>query len=247
VTRPVKAEKGEQRQQSLADRAFESIEEMIVGGMLAPGSLISESELSKLLKMGRTPIREAIARLRFIGFVDVHARKGISVSGIDVIRHLEVLEVRRPLEEAVVLHAIERATESDLAELAGVSRELVQVGRSSDRIRYFRVKRALHEAQVRATHNHVLAGRKATLRHHRAGDRSQQEKGNAGGQRPVQPSGNSDQAGGRPQAQVLKPEPRRSQHCARRQWCNNTLLIRDRDDDRKQVVMQLGPSTISRT
>jgi DNA-binding GntR family transcriptional regulator len=161
VTRPVKAEKGGQRQPSLADRAFESIEEMIVGGMLAPGSLISESELSKLLKMGRTPIREAIARLRFIGFVDVHARKGISVSGIDVIRHLEVLEVRRPLEEAVVLHAIERATESDLAELAGVSRELVQAGRSSDRIRYFRVKRALHEAQVRATHNHVLA---ATMR-----------------------------------------------------------------------------------
>lgn len=94
-------EKMIQQRQSLADRAFEEIEEMIVGGRLAPGALISESELSQVLKMGRTPIREAIARLKFIGFVDVHSRRGISVSGVDVIRHLEVLEVRRPLEQSV--------------------------------------------------------------------------------------------------------------------------------------------------
>jgi DNA-binding GntR family transcriptional regulator len=154
----MRAEKVQQRQPSLADRAFESIEEMIVGGSLAPGSLISESELSKILKMGRTPVREAIARLRFIGFVDVHSRKGISVSGVDIIRHLEVLEVRRPLEETVVLHAIERATESEMAELNSVSRQLVHSAKSGDRIAYFRVKRALHEAQVRAAHNDVLAG-----------------------------------------------------------------------------------------
>jgi DNA-binding GntR family transcriptional regulator len=150
-----------ERPQSLADRAFEEIEEMIVGGILAPGALISESELSRTLKMGRTPIREAIARLKFIGFVDVHSRKGISVSGVDVIRHLEVLEVRRPLEESMTLHAIERATDSDMAELASGSRQLSEVAKARDRIVYFRVKRALHDAQVRAAHNEVLA---ATMR-----------------------------------------------------------------------------------
>jgi DNA-binding GntR family transcriptional regulator len=77
---------------------------------------------------------------------------------VDIIRHLEVLEVRRPLEETVVQHAIERATESDVAELTSVSRQLVQSAKSGDRIAYFRVKRALHEAQVRAAHNDVLAG-----------------------------------------------------------------------------------------
>jgi DNA-binding GntR family transcriptional regulator len=158
MARAMKPERTRQRQQSLADRAFADIEEMIVGGRLAPGSLISESELGKILKMGRTPVREAIARLKFIGFVDVHSRKGISVSGVDIIRHLEVLEVRRPLEESVVMHAIERATETDLAELASISRQLLQAGKSGDRIAYFRVKRALHEAQVRAAHNNVLAG-----------------------------------------------------------------------------------------
>jgi DNA-binding GntR family transcriptional regulator len=155
-TRARKAERSQQRPLSLADRAFEEIEEMIVGGRLAPGGLISESELGQILKMGRTPIREALSRLKFLGFVDVHPRRGISVSGVDVIRHLQVLEVRRPLEESIAMHAIERATEADVAELKSVARRIVQAGNSGDRLNYFRVKRDLHRAQVNAAHNEVL-------------------------------------------------------------------------------------------
>jgi DNA-binding GntR family transcriptional regulator len=161
VSRSANPHRPQQRPLSLTDRAFQEIEEMIVGGALAPGALVSESELSKILKMGRTPIREAIARLRFIDFVDVHPRRGISVSGLDVIRHLQVLEVRRPLEESVVLHAIERATETDMTDLTSAADELIEAGKGVDRINYFRVKRALHAVQVRATHNDVLA---STLR-----------------------------------------------------------------------------------
>ena len=66
---------------------------MIVARGLSPGAMISEA-----LKMGRTPIREVIARLKHIGFVEVHPRRGVLVSSVDVIRHLKLLEVRRPLE-----------------------------------------------------------------------------------------------------------------------------------------------------
>ena len=58
----------------------------------------------------------------------------------------------------MVRHAIERANPDDLAELARVSREVAQAGKSDDRIIYFRAKKALHDAQVHATHNDVLAG-----------------------------------------------------------------------------------------
>lgn len=51
ASRPMKREKV-QRLQSLADRAFDAIEEMIVGGDLAPGALVSESELSQILQDG---------------------------------------------------------------------------------------------------------------------------------------------------------------------------------------------------
>jgi DNA-binding GntR family transcriptional regulator len=149
--------KSEQRQaQSLADVAYGAIEEMIVTRRLAPGAMVSEGQIGKELKMGRTPIREAIARLKHIGFVEVHPRRGVLVSGVDVIRHLELLEVRRPLEECVVRHAVQRATSAELKELQAIGCELSDAAKAGDRVRYFRAKRNLHDAEVGAANNEVL-------------------------------------------------------------------------------------------
>ena len=48
---------------SLTDRAYSALEELIVTLRLAPGSAVSEAELSQRLGIGRTPIREALQRL----------------------------------------------------------------------------------------------------------------------------------------------------------------------------------------
>jgi DNA-binding GntR family transcriptional regulator len=142
---------------SLAEAAYETIEEMIVTCALKPGAMISESHLCGELAMGRTPIREALARLRQIGFVEVHHRRGVLVSRVDVIRHLELLEVRRPLEEAVVRRAVVRAKQNDLDELRDIARDLEAAAKRGDRGGYFRLKRRIHEIEVRAAHNPVLS------------------------------------------------------------------------------------------
>jgi DNA-binding GntR family transcriptional regulator len=145
-----------QRARSMAEHAYETIEEMIVTCALKPGGMISESHLCGELDMGRTPIREALARLRQIGFVEVHHRRGVLVSRVDVIRHLELLEVRRPLEEAVVRRAAERAKENDVSELRHAARDLETAAKRGDRVGYFRLKRRIHEIEVRAAYNPVL-------------------------------------------------------------------------------------------
>ena len=144
------------RKPSLADIAYASIEEMIVARNLAPGEMISELQIAKELKMGRTPIREAIARLRHIGFVEVHPRRGTLVSGVDIVRQLELLKVRRPLEECVVHHAVERGTEEELSAVQTIAHALADVAKAGDRIRYFHAKRNLYEAEVSAANNEVL-------------------------------------------------------------------------------------------
>ncbi|MBC8732862.1 GntR family transcriptional regulator [Paraburkholderia sp. UCT2] len=96
-------------EQLLADVAFAQIEEMIITRRLPPGSMISESQLAVELEMGRTPVREALQRLRQIGFVDMLPRRGTLVAGVDIRQQLELLEVRRPLEELVVRMAALRA------------------------------------------------------------------------------------------------------------------------------------------
>lgn len=145
-----------QRARSMAEAAYETIEELIVTCALKPGGMISESYLCHELDMGRAPIREALARLKQIGFVEVHHRRGVLVSRVDVIRHLELLEVRRPLEECVVRHAAARAKEDELRELCETAGKLEAAAKRGDRVGYFRLKRRMHEIEVHAAHNLVL-------------------------------------------------------------------------------------------
>jgi DNA-binding GntR family transcriptional regulator len=84
------------RPRSLAETAYDAIEQMIISRRLAPGAMVSEGELGAELGLGRTPVREALARLKTIGFVEVHPRRGVLVTQVDIIKHLELLEVRRP-------------------------------------------------------------------------------------------------------------------------------------------------------
>ena len=66
--------------QSLTDRAYADLEEMIVTLKLAPGSAVSEQELANYLGIGRTPIREALQRLARERLVSILPRRGIIVS-----------------------------------------------------------------------------------------------------------------------------------------------------------------------
>jgi DNA-binding GntR family transcriptional regulator len=162
MARQVESKKGADLA-TLADRAYAAIEEMIVDRKLEPGQMISEGEIGAALGVGRTPIREAIARLKNVGFVEIHSRRGVQVSTIDPVKHLELLEVRLPLERDIVRLAVERATAVDLEDLAAASTSLVTAAKNGDRTAYFRVKRKLHDIEVRSARNSILSSTMRTL------------------------------------------------------------------------------------
>ncbi|HKX38598.1 MAG TPA: GntR family transcriptional regulator, partial [Burkholderiales bacterium] len=83
---------------SLTDQAYTALEELIVTLQLAPGEAVSEQMLAERLKIGRTPIREALQRLARERLVTILPRRGVMVSAIDVAAQLRLLEVRRELE-----------------------------------------------------------------------------------------------------------------------------------------------------
>lgn len=156
-------ETGAKPSRSLAEMAYDAIEQMIVSRALPPGAMVSEVELAAELALGRTPVREALARLKAIGFVEIHPRRGVLVTPVDVIRHLELLEVRRPLDETVARCAIRRARDPDLRELRALSDALAAAAARGDRESYFRAKRTLHEAATRAAYNATLAATMTAL------------------------------------------------------------------------------------
>lgn len=141
---------------SLAEAAYRRIEEMIVLRELPPGSMISESRLADDLGCGRTPIREALLRLKHEGFIEVFPSRGAMVAPSDILKQMELLEVRRPLEDLVVRLAAKRATPEERAEMLKLGAEIKRAAAARDRKHYLRANRAVHEIKARATRNATL-------------------------------------------------------------------------------------------
>ncbi len=80
-------------------QAYESIKSMILTAQLIPGEKISEKDLEERLSIGRTPIREAVIRLRREALFDVIPQSGTYVSRMNTKQIAEARFVRETLEQ----------------------------------------------------------------------------------------------------------------------------------------------------
>lgn len=138
---------------SLTDRAYAEIEELIITLQLAPGSAVSESDLSTLLDIGRTPIREALHRLAREKLVTILPRKGIIVSHVDVSQQLRLLEVRRELERLIARTAARRASEPDRAHFIQLADRFITSSQAGDDVEFMRVDSEFNLLCTTATGN----------------------------------------------------------------------------------------------
>ncbi len=148
---------GKPSSETLTDQAYRQIEERIVTLRLKPGEVLSEQQLSASLKIGRTPIREALQRLSLEGLVRILPRKGILVSDINPREQLLVLEVRRELERLLCRGGAERATSEEREQLNEIARAMDRAGKMSDDIAFMRLDRDLNQLMVETAHNDYAA------------------------------------------------------------------------------------------
>ncbi len=144
-----------------AEQAYDAIEQMIVEQELAPGSLVSESQLMERTQLGRTPVREALQRLARARMVEVHPNRGILVPATSVEAQLKLLELRRVLEALAVRMACRRAQPAVRQEMAAMV-DLLR-DHDLDLRRYVVTVKDTHELIVRASGNEYLADAMAPL------------------------------------------------------------------------------------
>ena len=118
------ASKPANRTISLAEQAYQVLEEKLVKLELLPGFTVSEGQLIELTGFGRTPVREAIQRLAYQGMFYVMPRKGLVVTEVSRSTMAHILEVRKPLERVIVNRAALNARDSQRSELASIARML---------------------------------------------------------------------------------------------------------------------------
>lgn len=99
-----------QPQRSLSETAYEQIRHQIVTLALPPGAVVDETQLQTELRLGRTPIREALKRLALERLVSIIPRRGIFVTPINITDLQHLYEVRINLECLAVELAAQRGT-----------------------------------------------------------------------------------------------------------------------------------------
>jgi DNA-binding GntR family transcriptional regulator len=143
--------------ETLTEQAYRLIEERIVTLKLKPGDVLSEQSLSAVLKIGRTPIREALQRLAREGLVTVLPRKGILVADVNPRSQLLVLEVRREIERLLSRTAAERATAEQREKMQRIADGMDRAAKSGDDVGFMRLDLELNRLLIEAAHNDYAA------------------------------------------------------------------------------------------
>lgn len=99
------------------DQAYVALRDAIVCAELEPGRRLSENELAERLGVSRTPVREALARLRDEGLVSIVPQLGTFVTLIEPAAVADAHFVREALECNAIRLATGRAGDPELAAL----------------------------------------------------------------------------------------------------------------------------------
>jgi DNA-binding GntR family transcriptional regulator len=86
------------RPQLLTDMAVERIREAIVSGVLKLGEQVSEARLAQSMGTSKTPVREALLRLKVERLVEIHPQRGTFVFKLDTEQVAQMCRFRAMVE-----------------------------------------------------------------------------------------------------------------------------------------------------
>ncbi len=129
---------------SLRDQVYDAIRQAILDRRLKPGDHIRGQELTELLNVSRTPLREALGLVERDGLVKYIPNRGWFVTKYTPSEIREIFLIRSGLENMAADMMIDRLTEADYAELEAKITELGHATRQNDAQRRRELDLAFH-------------------------------------------------------------------------------------------------------
>lgn len=108
-----------ERPRSLTDLAEERLREMIVSGHFKFGEHLSEASLAAQLGISKTPVREALLRLRADGLIDIQPQRGTFVFSLSPQQVEEICGFRELLEVSALAFSMKQRHSELVAALEG--------------------------------------------------------------------------------------------------------------------------------
>jgi DNA-binding GntR family transcriptional regulator len=144
------------KKKNLRLKAYNTIKQEIVTLKLPPGSYLDKEKIQERLKVGLTPVREALLRLEAENLVTALTNKGFYVKDLNIQSIKDLLENRIFLERYVGFLAIQRITKKDIEELEEVALKMEALAANSDEYGLVMKDREFHMLMVKSTRNSQL-------------------------------------------------------------------------------------------
>lgn len=141
-----------ERPKSLAEQSVDNLRELNLLEKLPAGLSLNERELSELLGTSRTPVHDAVRLLEVEGLVD-YIDGGLRVAdpSMETVPHW--LMIQGALKGLAGEQACQNATDAELAQIASLQEDMIDLAEQDDGLRRFELDMAFHRAIVAATHN----------------------------------------------------------------------------------------------
>ena len=141
---------------ALHQQVAHRLRQMLVENRIQPGAKLNERELSEVLQVSRTPLREAIKMLAAEGLVELLPNRGAIALDLSEADVLNTFEVMAGLEALSGELAAQRITEAELTEIKALHFEMLAAYTRSDLPAYYRLNAQIHNAINLAAKNPVL-------------------------------------------------------------------------------------------
>src|SRR5579871_271036 len=130
--------------QSLPDTLFASLRERILNGEFKEGESLVQDGIAKEYGVSRIPVREALRQLEACGLVAMQIHHGAVVTSLPTEQLEELFELRSLLEGDLLMRAIPRMTDEQLANSGTILTQLKAAYKGHDVANWGRLNWAFH-------------------------------------------------------------------------------------------------------
>ena len=141
---------------SKTDQAYSTLREQIIGNVLKPGMPLVERKLCQYLSSSRTPVREALHRLRNEGLVAFGPGQGAYVAPISYEHIQETYDIREVLEGLAARLCAQNLDEGRVRELEGILRGLEEAKERGDYDALLEMDIGFHQFIIRESRSQHL-------------------------------------------------------------------------------------------
>lgn len=145
------------RSENLSHLVYESIRDAIINRSLPPGARLTETKLAEELNVSKTPVREALVKLREVGLIEPAGRRAERVIRPSRKTLEDAYDVRESLEVFASRRAAERATVEQAGAIREAAEDSLAGAREGDLARFGASDVAFHHAITAVTANRRLA------------------------------------------------------------------------------------------